>query len=207
MNLLVDPTEAKKEGAISDDEILRLVRRAQEKEPEAFGDLFEMLEEKLHRHAYFLSGNEQQALDLVQETMIEAWKHLSRYDGRARFFTWICSIMVHRHYDLLRRLRVRATAILRQAHEAQQDSVEHSPAHFADNFERAQLLRSCLDQLPAKQRIVVYLRFYAGESIDGIAAIANCSAGTVKSRLFHGLQRLARMPRLKEFNLQPEVEK
>jgi RNA polymerase sigma factor (sigma-70 family) len=129
MNLLVDPTEAKKEGEISDEEILRLVRRAQEKEPEAFGDLFEMLEEKLHRHAYFLSGNEQQALDLLQETMFEAWKHLSRYDGRARFFTWICSIMVHRHYDLLRRLRVRATAILRQAHEAQQDSVEHSPAH------------------------------------------------------------------------------
>jgi len=59
-------------------------------------------------------------------------------------------------------------------------------------------MRQCLDQLPARQRIVVYLRFYAGESLEGIAAIVPCSLGTVKSRLFHGLARLAKMEKLKE---------
>src|SRR5687768_4094715 len=103
MNLLVDARETQKEGEISEEEILRLVRLAQGKDAEAFGDLFELLETKLHRQSYFLAGDEHQALDLLQETMIEAWKHLSRFDGRARFFTWLSSIMAHRHYDWLRR--------------------------------------------------------------------------------------------------------
>ena len=47
--------------------------------------------------------------------------------------------------------------------------------------------------LPAKQREVVFLRFYADETLDGIAAAMNTSAGTVKSRLFHALENLRQM--------------
>lgn len=183
---------------ISEEEISWLVRVAQEGDPEAFGKLFEMLSSKLHRQAFFLTGHEQEGLDLLQETMIEVWKHLGRYDGRARFFTWICSIMAHRHYDWRRRLRVRA-ATLFKAKAATEERHDRSPEENADQAETAQLLRECLDELPPKQRTVVYLRFYAGESLEGIAAIAQCSVGTVKSRLFHGLERLAGMRKLREF--------
>ena len=98
---------------ISEAEIWRFVRAAREGDAEAFGKLFEILSSKLHRQAFFLTGDEHQAVDLLQETMIEVWKHLPRYDGRVRFFTWICSIMAHRHYDWLRRLRVRAETVLK----------------------------------------------------------------------------------------------
>lgn len=212
MDLLVenmDAMEARRESEVSEEEISRLVRRAQANDAEAFGDLFEVLGGKLHRQAFFLAGDAQQALDLLQETMVEAWKHIGRYDGRARFFTWVCSVMAHRHYDWLRRWRVRAAAILAEKEEAREESAGRSPAEDAEEVERARLLRTCLVALPAKQRTVVYLRFYAGESLEGIAALAKCSVGTVKSRLFHGLERLARMQRLKEFQLklQPRIRK
>jgi RNA polymerase sigma-70 factor, ECF subfamily len=207
MNLLVEPMDARRESEISEEEISRLVRRAQEKDAEAFGDLFEILEGKLHRQAYFLAGDEQQALDLLQETMIEAWKHIGRYDGRARVFTWICSVMAHRHYDWLRRWRVRVAAVLKERDDERNEGAACSPAESVEEVERAMLLRGCLEQLPAKQRTVVYLRFYAGESLEGIAAIAKCSVGTVKSRLFHGLERLARMQRLKEFQMNVGAQK
>lgn len=197
MDLLVKGLETGCE--ISEEGISRLVRRAQMEDAEAFGDLFEALKVKLHRQAFFLAGDEQHALDLLQETMIEAWKHLGRYDGRARFFTWLCSIMAHRHYDWLRRVRVRAVAALRQR-EATEESAVPSPDESADDIERARVLREALDRLPAKQRTVVYLRFYAGESMEGIAALVKCSVGTVKSRMFHGMERLARMQKLKEFH-------
>jgi RNA polymerase sigma-70 factor (ECF subfamily) len=45
---------------------------------------------------------------------------------------------------------------------------------------------------------VVFLRFFADESLDGIALALNCSVGTVKSRLFNGLERLRKMAE-KEF--------
>jgi len=44
--------------------------------------------------------------------------------------------------------------------------------------------------LPFKHQQVVYLRFYVGESLEGIAEAVGCSIGTVKSRLFHGLDKL-----------------
>jgi RNA polymerase sigma-70 factor, ECF subfamily len=196
MDLLVKEPESERE--ISEEEISGLVRQAQENDAEAFGEVFEILSAKLHRQAFFLTGDEHQGLDLLQETMIEAWKHVRRYDGRARFFTWICSLMAHRHYDWLRRLRVRATALLKRSADLTEESFAPSPHESADHVEQVRLLRECLDQLPAKQRTVVYLRFYAGESLEGIAAIAECSVGTVKSRLFHGLERLAKMQKLKE---------
>ena len=201
------PAKARPDVEISEEEISRLVRRAQDNDPVAFADVFEILQAKLHRQAFFLAGDEQQALDLLQETMIETWKHIGRYDGRARFFTWICSVMAHRHYDWLRRLRVRATALLAQREEVCNERVAASPAEAAVEYERGQLLKACLDELPMKQRTVVYLRFYAGESLEGIAAIANCSVGTVKSRLFHGLERLAGMRRVKELRLDLTAER
>lgn len=54
-------------------------------------------------------------------------------------------------------------------------------------------MRACIQALPAKQQQVIYLRFYADDSLEGIAAALGCSVGTIKSRLFHALNRLRGM--------------
>lgn len=184
----------------SEDEISALIARAQANDPEAFSAAFRMLQSRLHRQALFLTGNEHQSVDLLQETMLEAWRHLRRYDGRARFFTWLCSIMAHRHYDWLRRLRARAAKLLSATDHVLESVVEcaATPIERAESQDRARVVRQCLEALPARQRTVIYLRFYAGESLEGIAALTQSSVGTVKSRLFHALERLARMEKLKE---------
>lgn len=185
----------------SEEEIPALVRRAQARDPDAFTRLFDTLQHRLHRQALFLTGDPHQALDLLQETMIETWQHLPRYDGRARLFTWACGIMLHRHYDWLRRLRVRAFVLFTSAPD---ESIPAPCAHAAGlDPDHARVMRECLDRLPAKQRLVVYLRFYAGEPLEGIAAAAQCSIGTVKSRLYHGLARLAKMEKVK--HLQKDI--
>jgi RNA polymerase sigma-70 factor (ECF subfamily) len=51
-------------------------------------------------------------------------------------------------------------------------------------------MRQCIQTLPAKHQQVIYLRFYVDGSLDGIAAALGCSVGTVKSRLFHALDKL-----------------
>ena len=64
---------------------------------------------------------------------------------------------------------------------------------FLEGFggaERAAGLLRSLDQLPQRQREVVYLRFYADDSLEGIAEALGCSVGTVKSRVFYGLRAL-----------------
>jgi len=191
-------SQAAEPAEISEEEISALVRQAQGDDPEAFAQVLRIVQTKLHRQALFLSGDEHQALDLLQETMIETWKHIQRYDGRARFFAWMCSIMVHRHYDWLRRLRARAFTVFSAAPGENVAADGATPSESAAESDEGKVMRECLDQLPAKQRTAVYLRFYTGESLEGIAALVGCSLGTVKSRLFQGLSHLAQMKKLKE---------
>ena len=54
-------------------------------------------------------------------------------------------------------------------------------------------MRQCVQALPAKHQQVIYLRFYVDDSLEGIAAALGCSVGTVKSRLFHALDKLRKM--------------
>ena len=70
------------------------------------------------------------------------------------------------------------------------------PDEAMDLSEKAAVMRVCLESLPKKHRDVIFLRFYVNESLDGIATALNCSVGTVKSRLFHGLEKLRMMKAL-----------
>ena len=67
------------------------------------------------------------------------------------------------------------------------------PDQTTEDNERRALIRQCIDDLPEKQRQVIYLRFYVDDSLDSIAAALGCSVGTVKSRLFNALERLRTM--------------
>jgi RNA polymerase sigma-70 factor (ECF subfamily) len=62
--------------------------------------------------------------------------------------------------------------------------------------EEAALVRRCIEALPPKHQQVILLRFYVDDSLDGIAAALGCSVGTVKSRLFHALDKLRAMQAL-----------
>src|SRR5258705_13773229 len=75
-----------------------------------------------------------------------------------------------------------------------------SPAVSSESSERARLLQKHLDALPHKQRQVVYLRFYVDNSLEEIAIALRCSVGTVKSRLFHGLENLRKMRGVQHLN-------
>lgn len=177
-----------------------LVARAQRGDAEAFDRLCRLNGDRLLRQAQALCGGRGSPEDLVQETLVQAWKSLRRYNGQCQLFTWLCSILIHRHRDSLRKRLPTPFSWLFGGSEKQVEShllgladPEPGPSLQAELGDQAgQLLRS-LNQLPQKQRLVVYLRFYADESLEGIAGAIGCSVGTVKSRLFHGLERLRKI--------------
>jgi len=185
------------------EEPLDLVEQAQRGDEASFNALFRLYESRLLRQAMLLCGDENSARDVAQDALAEAWKSLSRYNHECRFFTWMCSILIHCHRRTLRRKRPVPFSWLLPAdrERAETDlavaSSEHTPSQMAEAEERALTLRRCLEKLPEKQRQVIYLRFYVDDSLEGIAAALGCSVGTVKSRLFNGLDRLTNMNELK----------
>src|SRR5512140_1164011 len=82
-----------------------LLERARGGDTEAFGELCRAYETRLLRQAYALCENASLAEELAQDTLVEAWKSLGRYNGRCRFFTWLCAILLHRHRNTLRQKR------------------------------------------------------------------------------------------------------
>jgi RNA polymerase sigma-70 factor, ECF subfamily len=177
---------------------LDLLARARAGDGESFRLLCEPLKDRIVRQAFVLCRNEALAQDLAQETLVEAWKSLRSFHGRCQFATWLGSILLHRHKSAARRAAWRAV-LARFTTDHDQAAIEnvrdHGPApdHAAQLSERSRLILESLDRLPPRQREVIFLRFYTGESLAGIAAAMNCSLGTAKSRLFHGLENLRRM--------------
>ena len=174
--------------------------RAQAGDAEAFGEVYRAHATRLLRQAMALCGNAALAEELAQDTLVEAWKCLRRYRGRCEFFTWLCAILLNRYRNRVRDNRLRPVSTLgsRERDEVT-DAVERLTDHgvLPDEAvqlrEQSALVRKCIASLPAKHQQVIYLRFYVDDSLEGIAAALGCSVGTVKSRLFHALDKLRRM--------------
>jgi RNA polymerase sigma-70 factor (ECF subfamily) len=180
-----------------------LLDRSQAGDVEAFGSVCRVYETRLLRQALVLCGDVTLAEDLVQDTLIEAWKHLRRYNGRCQFFTWLCAILLNRYRNAVRQKRpMPFTLLTGRACDEVQISIDNLvdqdalPDQAAQLRERAALVLECIQVLPIKHQRVIYLRFYVDDSLVGIAAALGCSLGTVKSRLFHALDKLRGMKAL-----------
>ena len=177
-----------------------LLARAQAGEAEAFCEVCRVHEARLLRQAMALCGNESLAEELAQDTLVEAWRCLRRYNGRCQFFTWLCAILLNRYRNELRKKQPVPFSALagtdksnaRNQFDKPTDE-DCAPDRSAEIREQAALMRQCIERLSAKHQQVIYLRFYVGDSLEGIAAACGCSTGTVKSRLFHALERLRGM--------------
>ena len=179
-----------------------LLSRACAGEAQAFCLLTEPLQAHLLRQAVALAGDLNVAEDLVQETLIEAWKSLSRYDQTCRLSTWLYAILLHRHRKSVRRARSRPISLAwlpffkaQDLHEQQANlpSAEPSPADAMAQNETGRRLRQCIEMLPDKHRQIIRLRFFEDASLPDMAVVLGCSVGTVKSRLHHALEKLRKM--------------
>ena len=171
-----------------------LLALAQAGDVAAFSQVMEAEQPRLLGQALAMCGNPHQAQDLVQETMIAAWKSLARFDGSCRLFTWLYVILLRQHR---RSLGWFARRIPLATLEQQAAAARHEPsttgADDTPDAMEAELLRAMMTALPAKYREVVRLRFYADASEPEIAAALGIPQGTVKSRLHHALEKLRRM--------------
>ena len=177
-----------------------LLELARAGDAEAFGEVYRAHATRLLRQAMALCGNVALAEELAQDTLVEAWKCLRRYNGRCEFFTWLCAILLNRYRNSLRNNRLRPVSTLGSR---EQDEFTNAVEKLADRSflpdeaaelrEQSALVRKCIEALPVKHQQVIYLRFYVDDSLEGIAVALGCSVGTVKSRLFHAVEKLRKM--------------
>jgi RNA polymerase sigma-70 factor (ECF subfamily) len=166
-----------------------LIHRAQAGDGSAFQTLADLHDEPLFRCALTLARDRQLAEDVAQETLLEAWRSLGRFDGRCRFSTWLYGILRHRFLKAIRRASLPCVELPSD----DGSSLPHSLSDPSGELQRADdaaRVRQAVAALPAEHRDVIELRFFADASLDDIAAALDIPLGTVKSRLHNGLEKL-----------------
>src|SRR5947209_15529775 len=103
---------------ISDESAVELTQRG---DPDAFRVLVDRHSRAIYRLAWRMTANSHEAEDIVQETLLRAYKQLDRFDGRAAFGTWIHRIAVNCALDVIRMRKRRQE---RTVSSTQDDSAE-----------------------------------------------------------------------------------
>ena len=165
-----------------------LVLQSQEGDEAAFGELVGRWQERLWRHAWRLTGNEEAAWDAVQEGWMAVNRGLRGLQDPAAFPGWIYRIVSNKCRDWIRKEQRRRKAV-----EIHSESAARAQDEAADARERTSDLREALARLPGDDRAILAMRYNDGFSTAEIGEILGIPAGTVKSRLFHARKRLQSM--------------
>ena len=150
--------------------------------PDGFAEFVSARYSTLVRHGALLVGDQGYGEDLVQDALVKtcrAWRRLHP-DGNPEAYTR--RIMVRAAWRAGRRLWRREVPSA-----APPEQLDADPY---DGRDLAQSVFAALRALPAQQRVVLVLRYWAGLSEQEIAAQLGCSAGTVKSRASRALATL-----------------
>lgn len=164
-----------------------LVRRCQAGDSDAFGMLVEQYRSILFGTAYLMIRDRGLAEDVVQEALIQMWRHLPSLRLHSSFKAWLMRIMVNEVKQQLRKKQV-PTVPLEQASEVESDSDEVETTLIHD--EEREQLKQALEKLPSEQREILVLRYFSELTVPEIAAVTGQREGTIKSRLSRGLDRL-----------------
>ena len=169
----------------------RLIKLAQAGDREAFCGLARAYVAGLLRAASAFGADRGAAEDLAQETLLEAWRSLGRFDGRCRLGTWLFGILRNRWLKSLRKKT--PTVVEGEVVETVMAAKQAAPDWQLEQAEEGAQLRRALAALPDGQREVLELRFFGQASLEEIAQVLDCPLGTVKSRLHHGLEKLRQL--------------
>lgn len=146
---------------------------------DAFITFIRTQQKSLYLLAYSYTRNEQDALDIVQESIQKGWISLRKLKKIEQMKSWLYTILVHTAIDFLRKHK-RVELI---GEDALMQLSEQDTYH---NFD----LEHALYQIPLQLREVVILRFFEDLKIEDIALILKIPLSTVKSRLYKALKLL-----------------
>jgi RNA polymerase sigma-70 factor (ECF subfamily) len=171
-----------------------LVQRARQRDASACEELFQRYRGDAYRVAYRLLGHEQDALDVVQESLIKAFSGLEDFDGRSGFRYWFLRIVSNTALDWGRRRKRKFTLQIGAGNpELPEPSRSDDPARGLYQQDLRRILDEALNRLSPKIRTTFVLFAELGLSYKEIAETQEIAIGTVMSRINAAREKLQKM--------------
>lgn len=170
------------------------VALARDGDSDAFRGLVERHSRAVYRLAHRMTGNPQDAEDVVQETFLKAYRQLGRFESRANFSTWLHRIAVNCSIDLIRSRKHQETghdaADLDLLDAADDQRVDPSPERLMLSTEVQQRVSRAMEGLTHMERAAFVLRHFEGQSIDDISRALGLKANAAKHSIFRAVRKM-----------------
>ena len=175
----------------------QLVQQAIRGSQKAYTVLMERYRNSIYHMMFKMVKNREDSDDLTLEAFGKAFNKLHSYEPRYAFSTWLFKIAINNCIDYIRKKRLKLLSI--------DDPIEPNSDHdFSSNIrsgaldpeerfirkQRVKLMRTILNKLSLKYRLMIELRFFEELSYDEIANELNIPLGTVKAQLFRAKEIL-----------------
>jgi RNA polymerase sigma-70 factor, ECF subfamily len=171
------------------------VALARDGDSEAFRALVERHSRAVYRLAYRMTGNAQDAEDVVQDTFLKAYKQLARFESRANFSTWLHRIAVNCAIDL-----IRSRAHRESAHDTADLDMHHadqgispgsaSPERLMLSAEVQERVTAGMAALSRMERAAFVLRHFEGHSIEEISSALGLETNAAKHSIFRAVKKM-----------------
>lgn len=183
---MTNPYTAARPGSIhvthaKPDDDQDLLRRAQQRDPDACRELVQRYYGMVYRLAYNFLANVEDARDVAQDAFLRAFAAMDRFNLNMRFTPWLNKIAMNLITDVIRKRYRTKAASLESADDVPDDSADPADAPVA--AEQSERVRKLVNALPIKYRTVLVLRDMEGCTVEEIAKMTRSPRATVRWRL------------------------
>jgi RNA polymerase sigma-70 factor, ECF subfamily len=161
--------------------MLEQIHKAQNGDDEAFLELFQRYEHDLYRMAFVYVKNQDDALDVVQETAYKAFKNIETLREPRYLKTWLIKIAISCATDLLRKRKNVVSFNQQELNLISKDNTDVSMTIT---------VKQILETLDEHEKNIVFLKYYSELTFKEIAELRDLPLGTVKTTLYRALEKL-----------------
>lgn len=159
-----------------------LIKKAQRGNDKAFLTLFQQYEQDIYRMAYIYVKNQNDALDVVQETAYRSFKSIETLKEPKYFKTWLMRIAISCSLDLLKKRK--------NVVQLNPEFEEYISGQVNEDIISEITLKDLINQLEANEKSVILLRFYQGLTLQEVSETLKIPLGTAKTILYRSLNKL-----------------
>lgn len=164
-------------------ELKDAVERMQAEDETAFATFYEQTYSYVYAKAKYVMHDEEDALDLTQETYIQAYKGIESIEDVNNVYAWLGGIVYRQGMRIFNKKKELLTGEEQDYLFEEMESGEATPEQTVDKKVTADIVKGMIEELPELQRMAVMAFYYDNMKIDDIARVCECSSNTIKSRL------------------------
>lgn len=164
--------------------VSELVKRVKEGDTAAFSGLYQQIYKDMYKYAYYMLGNQQEAEDMVSDTVIEVYQGIQKLRENEKFRAWVFKILSNK-------CRARRKQLAEKNLSLDDEEVNRN-LKTVNEYEKNQDLKCAFEDLTSEERDLVSMAVFGGYKSREIGELMNMKAATVRSKISRAFAKMQR---------------